>query len=162
MLEEVLNLGAEVQIDLLYLNKAGTLVCGFEQSGDGTFLKQELEITEKRSLLKMAVHDTFIPGKLLGPSKFENILSNKSLNSKSDLPLTENRQRLLEDPRGLHQIVHPIMTKNLQNVKMVVRLTTTERDLLLSASQLQFVKFAIDEVSSAILTGLAQFKTLSK
>lgn len=69
---------------------------------------------------------------------------------------------MVQDPRGLHQVVHPIMTKNLKNVKMVVRLTSTDRDLLLSASQLQFVKFAINEVSSAVLTGLSQFKTLSK
>jgi hypothetical protein len=91
MLEEVLNLGADVHIDVLYLNKAGTLVCGFEMSGDGSFIKQEFEITNKRSLLKMAAHDNFIPGKVLDPSRFENILSHKSLDSKCDLPLAENR-----------------------------------------------------------------------
>ena len=54
------------------------------------------------------------------------------------------------------------MTKNLKNVKMAIRLTSTEKDVLLSPSQLQFIKFGVEEVSAALLSGLSQFKALSK
>jgi hypothetical protein len=102
LLDDVLHLGPEVQTDIFYLNKTGSIICGFEPTQDGGFIKQEFEIAQKKSLLKMAVHDNFIPGKTLGPSKFSNILSHRNLNSKCDLPLTEHKQRLAQDPHGLH------------------------------------------------------------
>ena len=51
MLQDVLCLGPGVYTDVLYLNKAGTLACGFDSLVDGTVIKNEFEIAGKKSLL---------------------------------------------------------------------------------------------------------------
>ena len=162
LLRDVLGLSQGVFIDILYLNKSGTLACGFLTMPDGTVLKEEYDISRSNSILNQALRNDFIPGKILASSKFQNILSLRNFDSKSDLPLCVDRHNLMQDPRGLHQLIHPIMTKNLKQVKMAIRLTSTERDDILSPNQFRFIKFGIEEVQAAVLSGLGQFKALSK
>lgn len=45
---------------------------------------------------------------------------------------------------------------------MAIRFTSANKDALLSQSQSELMKFTIDEISPAILTGLSQFKNLCK
>ena len=169
MLIDVLQTDSDTMIDIMFLNKSNTQAVMFEQGQNddgelGDYLQHTLDLVEHTSLLKRAIAEKFREGKKLEHSQFQNIVDLTSFSVNVDLPIMsfQERQGLLGQTDGVHQLIFPILSSNLKQVKMVVRLTSRNKQAIMKRARVQFYKFTIDEVAPTIMRNLEKFKTLSK
>ena len=61
----------KIFVEIIFINKSGTVACAFERTEDGAVIKHEIQIQDDgQSLLKHILHDGFIQGKKLAPVCF--------------------------------------------------------------------------------------------
>ena len=134
LLVEVLQTDSDTMIDIMFLNKSNTQAVMFEEvkndDGElGDYLQHTLDLVEHTSLLRGAVADKFREGKKLDHSQFQNIVNLTNFSLNVDLPIMsfDERQELFGQDDGVHQLVFPVLSANLKQVKMVVRLTSKNK-----------------------------------
>ena len=121
MLVEVLQTDPDTMIDIMFLNKSNTQAVMFEEvkndEGElGDYLQHTFDLVEHTSLLRGAVVDKFREGKKLDHSQFQNIVNLTNFSLNVDLPIMsfDERQELLGQDGGVHQLVIPVLSANLK------------------------------------------------